>query len=335
MRRTPWPGAALFLLALLPAPAEGSIGPYTGVGRGLLDRHRHVDNHAPDPDHIVTDSTDVYRGRFTYSFRIDEFGTITGRGDGSYQQPAWHLEGVNGSNGPFSCDITMRTTEFTVRVTGQTSDGEMHVRFALEGAREANDETLCGANYYGFATDGTRLADSLELVQPADGISVSQSDPAIGRHDKLEDLGDEFDHRVNLHEWSFTIDAPPGPPDPDDTSVGSYGTPGQAGRRGRICTIEGTGGRDRLTGTPANDIICAYGGRDVVDGRGGHDLVYGGPGADRITGGRGRDALYGNAGADRIAARDVRRDRLHGGAGRDRARVDRGRDRIRAVELVG
>jgi hypothetical protein len=80
--------AVLFGLAAAPADAGASIGPYAGVGTGLLDRFRHVDNHAPDPDHIVTDSKDVYRGRFTYSFRIDEFGTITGRGDGSYQSAA-------------------------------------------------------------------------------------------------------------------------------------------------------------------------------------------------------------------------------------------------------
>jgi hypothetical protein len=52
--------AVLFGLAAVPADAGASIGPYTGVGTGLLDRLRHVDNHAPDPDHIVTDSKDVY-----------------------------------------------------------------------------------------------------------------------------------------------------------------------------------------------------------------------------------------------------------------------------------
>ena len=167
----------------------------------------------------------------------------------------------------------MRTTEFTVRITGQADDGEMHVRFALEGAREANDETLCGANYYGFATDDTRPAN-------------------------------DFDRRINLHEWDISVEAPTEPPTEIDQSVGAYGTPSAAGRRARVCTIEGTAGADRLRGTPGNDVICAFGGRDVVRGRGGHDIVFGGPGADRIDGGRGRDALYGNAGADRIAVRD-------------------------------
>jgi hypothetical protein len=328
--------AALLVLAALPASAAASIGPYTGVGEGLLDRYRHIDNHAPDPDHIVTDSKDVYRGRFRYSFQIDSFGNISGNGNGSYRRPTtWHLEGVNGSQGPFSCDISMTTTDFRVRVTGQTADGEMHVRFALEGARESNAETLCGANYYGFATDDTRLANSLELVQPVDGLPVSQAAPAIAPLRTLEDIGDDFDRRVNLHEWSITIAAPPRPPDLPENSVGAYNTPRQAGRRGRICTIEGTGKPDILNGTRGNDIICAYGGRDAVLGGGGHDLVFGGPGADQISGGRGLDVLYGNGGRDRLNSKDGRRDRLSGGSGRDRARVDRGRDRVRAVERVG
>ena len=116
--------AALAVLALPADPAAASIGPYTGIGEGLLDRYRHIDNHAPDPDHIVTDSKDVYRGRFRYSFQIDGFGNISGNGNGSYRRPTtWHLEGVNGSHGPFSCDISMTTTDFRVRVTGRADDG--------------------------------------------------------------------------------------------------------------------------------------------------------------------------------------------------------------------
>jgi hypothetical protein len=229
----------------------------------------------------------------------------------------------------------MRTTDFTVRVTGAADDGRMRVRFALEGAREANDERYCGANFYGFATDDTRLANSLELLQPADGLDLSQSAPAVGPLRRLEDLGDAFDHRVNLHEWSITIAAPSRPPElPEDGSPGTAVSPRQAGRGGRVCTIEGTAKRDFLNGTPGNDIICAYGGRDVVSGAGGHDLVYGGPGPDSISGGRGRDVLYGNAGRDRLSSRDRRVDRLDGGAGRDSASIDRGRDRVRRVERV-
>lgn len=328
--------AALLALAALPSPAAAFIGPFTGVGKGLLERERNVDNQAPDPaDRIAVRSNDVYRARFRYSFRVDGFGNIRGIGNGSYQTATWHLSGTNGSHGTFDCDVSMTTTEFAVRVSGHAADGKMHVRFELDGAREANEETFCGANFYGFASDDTRLARSLELVQPPDGLVIDQTDPSIAPMRKSVPEGDATDFLVSDHEWRFSIEAPPRPPDfGDGTSVGSVGRPGQAGRAGSICTIEGTAGRDRLRGTPGNDVICAYGGNDTILGRGGHDLVYGGPGSDRTTGGGGIDVLYGNAGSDRFGARDGRRDRLHGGAGQDSASVDRGRDRVRRVERV-
>jgi Ca2+-binding RTX toxin-like protein len=191
----------------------------------------------------------------------------------------------------------------------------------------------CGAGYTGFATDDTRLANSLELVQQPDGIAVEQGSPRIAPLRRLETIGDDFDRRVNRHEWSFTISAPDTPQDVGaDATPGTATGPGQAGGGGSICTIDGTQGPDRLRGTPGNDVICGYGGADTIDGRGGHDLVYGGPGDDRITGGSGLDVLYGNRGRDRLSARDGRRDRLDGGAGRDTATVDRTRDRLRSIE---
>jgi hypothetical protein len=66
-------------------------------------------------------------------------GNIRGIGNGSYQTATWHLSGTNGSHGSFDCDVSMTTTEFAVRITGHGADGRMHVRFALEGAHEAND----------------------------------------------------------------------------------------------------------------------------------------------------------------------------------------------------
>ena len=48
---------------------------------------------------------------------------------------------------PFDCDVPMTTTELAARITGQAVDGEMHIRFALEDAREANEETYCGAGF--------------------------------------------------------------------------------------------------------------------------------------------------------------------------------------------
>jgi hypothetical protein len=302
------------------------------VGTGLLHRVRNVDNQAPDPaDRIVVKSEDRYRLRFRYSFRIDGFGNVTGIGNGSYQEASWHLSGTNGSHGAFDCSVPMTTTEFAVRITGQANDGKVTVRFALEGAREANEETYCGANFSGFASDSARMADSLELVQPPEGIVLDQADPAIAPMIKTVPEGDARDFLVSDHDWRFTIEGPTGVQEVDD-GIGSYGSPGAAGNRRRICTIEGTAGANRLRGTAGNDVICAFGGRDTVDGKGGQDVIIGGPGNDLIVGGSGLDALYGNAGRDRLLSRDGKSDRVVGGAGQDSARVDRRRDRVRGVE---
>ena len=116
-----------------PGRLRGSGGgfhrPFTGVGSGLLERERNVDNQAPDPaDRIVVKSNDVYRARFRYSFRVDGFGNIKGIGNGSYRTATWHLSGTNGSHGAFDCVVSMTTTEVAVQVRGHAADGKMHVR---------------------------------------------------------------------------------------------------------------------------------------------------------------------------------------------------------------
>jgi len=76
---------------------------------------------------------------------------------------------------------------------------------------------------------------------------------------------------------------------------------------GFLCTIVGTNGANRITGTSKRDVVCALGGKDVVRGRGGNDVLllgagndkgYGDSGRDRLVGGKGRDLLVGGRGRD-------------------------------------
>ena len=322
---------ALAIVALPAAAAAAEIGPFRGVGTGLVDRYRHLERPA---DNFYSDSKDIYKGRFTYSFRIDENGVVRGRGHGVYQSATWHLEGRNGDNGAFSCDIPLTTApNYVVDISGRAVDGEARLHFEPVGAEENNDDYDCGADYTGFATRSTHLPDSLLLVQENDGISVGIERPRIGPLRLLEELGDQSDRRVNLHEWEISIRAPDRRQD-----AGPGAPPGRqrrppAGGGSSICTIEGTASGDRLNGTRGNDVICGFGGGDRINGRGGHDLVYAGPGNDRATGSRGRDTLYGNDGADMLDVRDGKPDKAHGGAGTDSARVDR-RDTTISVERV-
>jgi hypothetical protein len=317
-----------------PAPAQ-QTGPYTGVGSGLLDRYRHV------VSSFTSDSKDVYRGRFRYSFRVDELGNVEGAGSGDYLTATWRLDGVNDGK-RFGCDVPMRTQEFSVRVTGRAEGGVARIRFALEGSREWNDDHDCGANFTGYASDGTRLADSLELVQPPDGIEVALASPSIPPLRRLEVIGDDRDRRVNLHEWEISIRAPDGTGDPPGGTGGTTGA-GPGSNPGALCTITGTPAADTLVGTPRRDVICGLAGSDVIRGLGGddslrgdagHDRLAAGAGNDSVDGGAGSDTLLGQGGRDLLLGRDGRRDTLDGGSQHDWAARDRV-DRVRGVEVVG
>jgi Ca2+-binding RTX toxin-like protein len=257
---------------------------------------------------------------------------VTGRGDGVHQSARWRLDGRNYDEGNFGCDVPVTTTpSYEVDISGRVEDRRLHLMFSLNGAEETNEEQDCGADYKANATRTQYLANSLRTVQ-GDGLVLDADRPVIGPLRLLEESGDQSNRRVILHEWEISLRAPDRPQDTGPNAPPGFGERPQRGDSS-ICTIEGTGGNDRLNGTRRNDVICGYGGRDRINGRGGHDLVYAGPGNDRVTGGGGLDTLYGNFGEDSFATRDGKRDKAHGGTGRDSASVDR-RDRTAAVERV-
>lgn len=93
------------------------------------------------------------------------------------------------------------------------------------------------------------------------------------------------------------------------------------------CTIIGTNGKDRLTGTAIEDTICGLGGNDRINGLGGNDTLKGDAGRDRVTDKSGTDKLFGGGGVDRLSARDGSPgDLLKGGPKKDKIVKDR-RDR--------
>ena len=81
------PGSGASLAAAPTAPAE-TIGPFTGVVVGTLDRTRNIRN-----SEFTSRSEDVYKGRFTYSFRIVN-GVVQGTGHGDYLEASWKLAGT-------------------------------------------------------------------------------------------------------------------------------------------------------------------------------------------------------------------------------------------------
>jgi hypothetical protein len=325
------PGSGASYGAAPTAPAA-TIGPFTGVVVGTLDRTRNIRN-----SEFTSRSEDVYRGRFTYSFRIVD-GIVRGTGHGDYLEASWKLAGTT-NDGPFSCTVPMRTQPFSVRVIGRLRNGVVRIFFGLEGARESNSDHYCGANFTGYASDDDRLNQSLIFVQGTDGITFPLDEPRIQPLREVERTGDASDNRVNIHSWTFTIRGPGANPPPTDTGTGAVGA-APAARAGGACTITGTPGNDTLTGTPGRDVICGRGGNDLLVGGDGHDSLRGeggrdrlvaGPGNDALDGGPGPDTLLGQAGRDLLLARDGTRDTLDGGAHQDRASRDPV-DRVRGVE---
>ncbi len=310
-------------------------GPFAGVGVGVFDGYRRVDNST-----FASDSTDVYRGRFLYSFRISD-GVVEGTGNGVYQEATWHLRGTHFGVGRFDCRPPMTAKPFAVVISGTATEQSIKLRFELVGAKEANADYDCGSKFTGYATDDSRLARGLKLAQ-GDGITVSRTNPSIPRLSKVELIGGAGDRRVILHEWAFSIRAPGAPPPPPPQPPTTTGDP--LPRAEDDCTITGTPGNDTLSGTPKRDIICGKAGNDVIRGVGGHDTLRGDAGNDRLFGGKGNDSLDGGAGTDSLLgddgrdlllARDSRLDTLDGGRHRDWAARDRRLDRVRNVEVLG
>jgi Ca2+-binding RTX toxin-like protein len=80
--------------------------------------------------------------------------------------------------------------------------------------------------------------------------------------------------------------------------------------------IDGTEGRDVISGGTGDDLIHAGGGADLVHGGQGHDTIFGGGDDDQLWGGDGDDVLHGGPGNDRLWG-DAGDDRLSGGEGDD------------------
>jgi outer membrane protein assembly factor BamB len=76
---------------------------------------------------------------------------------------------------------------------------------------------------------------------------------------------------------------------------------------GKPATVYGTGGKDKLKGSPLADVIVGLGGNDKISGGRGSDRICGGTGKDKLSGGPGNDKLIGGKGKDSCT----------GGKGRD------------------
>ena len=311
------------------------VGPYTGVATGEQTRVAHKDNKASGDSHVTSDSDEDYQARFTYSFRVEN-GEISGTGQGVYLTATWHLSGVNGKYGGFSCDPDVTGAPFHVEVVGFRLENQLVFTFNLANAKETNADYDCGAHFTGFATNSQYLWDSLIQTTDANGAAenfiVNADHPRLGHFTSHVTKETDTTKTVIDNTWDISITPP------SSTKDDSGGpAPTKAKKKGpgtQMCTINGTPGNNTLRGTSKDDVICGFGGNDTILGGGGNDIIVGGPGNDRIDGGAGYDLLYGDAGNDSFTAKDSTRDSVVGGTGKDRAKVDRGKDAVSGVEKI-
>ena len=113
------------------------------------------------------------------------------------------------------------------------------------------------------------------------------------------------------------------------------GPPTSAVCKGKTATIVGDDGPNKLSGTPAADVIAALGGNDKLSGLAGKDVLCGGKGKDTLKGGagndflggqKGNDKLYGQKGNDKLSGK-AGKDTLKGGPGKDKLKGGAGRDK--------
>jgi Ca2+-binding RTX toxin-like protein len=89
--------------------------------------------------------------------------------------------------------------------------------------------------------------------------------------------------------------------------------------------LDGGNGKDRLTGSNADETLLGGGGDDKINAKGGDDLIDGGNGRDKINAGKGNDIALGGAGVD-VVSGSSGRDILFGGQDKDQVKGGSGED---------
>jgi VCBS repeat-containing protein len=147
------------------------------------------------------------------------------------------------------------------------------------------------------------------LKVAADGTYSYETDDVVDAYKAGVQLNDTFSYSISdgkggIATSTLTIAIST----TDDTQSRSFGN-----------------GKDRFTGTGADEILLGGRGDDVLDGSAGADRLYGEQGDDRLGGGDGFDLLVGGQGDDRLSGGSGN-DLLVGGKGSDILFGDAGAD---------
>ena len=185
---------------------------YTGRATGGLDwqEHRASQDANPTPS-VVVDQNGEDKGVFTFSFTVDrKTGEVTGSGKGNYTSATWHLT-VTDSTGTFTCDVSIQTNRYLVRVTGKATGSRIKLALSLPTAQDTNDDTPCG-DYTAYSTPGNSLDYALKQAGGRT-LNVSKASPApvsLSKESTYTFVDDEANPVMNVdatekYTWSITI----------------------------------------------------------------------------------------------------------------------------------
>ncbi len=171
------------------------------------------------------------------------------------------------------------------------------------------------------------VESNCESVMPGSGVTVVGETLVVAGTDgndrlRVQERKGEFRIRLNKARSTHSMDG--------ITSVLMCGFDGtdrlvRPAKSSVPGILDGGNGRDRLTGSNADETLLGGGGDDRISARGGDDFIDGGNGRDKINAGQGNDIVFGGAGNDVVNGAGGR-DILFGGEDEDRVKGGSGDD---------
>lgn len=167
---------------------------------GGVDRHKTEDHGGG----VTSAANDSYRVRITFELTVDGDGPVFATGCGEDRSVRWHLEGVNGGKGPFSCDIPTEAGPFEAHL-GSPVRGRIVFDWVMDmEARETDADDDCGADSTGYASDTAYVEASWSRVQGSDGLASNLDDPVIPLLSKPTRVESGGEALVQQDYWSIT-----------------------------------------------------------------------------------------------------------------------------------
>ena len=225
------------------------------------------------------------------------------------------IENLAGAEPGETGDATAPTDDMWFFEGDQEDQGEGHVAAGLAAGGAVDVAADDGG---GGSDPAASPSEDAAIQVGAEGVGSPSAPPIVAKTASAAPLPDQLEGGgadANLNFFNINIGNGDIGDDEVDAVIGNeilqrdklFGTPGDD-------VLIGTDGDDAISGGSGDDIIRGEGGRDLLNGNDGDDQLFGGAGRDKLDGGAGDDILEGG--------NDNDLDLLRGGLGDDVIFVD-------------